>query len=82
MPESGGGQYLSRRGDFNAGSHINAFFRVHCKSAAPLGASADVKAMMAEKRQVTFFGKSVKSMYSQLVTLSTTLTWNIGAKEE
>ena len=57
VPESNGGLYLTRRGDFNAGSHINAFFRVQCKSAAPLGASADVKALMADRRQVTFFGK-------------------------
>jgi hypothetical protein len=59
VPESNGGQYLTRRGDFNAGNHINAFFRVQCKSAAPLGASADVKALMADKRHVTFFGKFV-----------------------
>lgn len=58
VPESNGGLYLTRRGDFNVASHINTFFRVHCKPSAPLGASADVKALMADKRQVTFFGKT------------------------
>ncbi len=58
VPESQGGLSLTRRGDFNAGSHINAFFRVHCKSSAPLGAASEVKALMAEKRHVTYFCKS------------------------
>ncbi len=55
-PESDGGLFLTRRGDFNVGSHVNAFLRVHCKSAASPGASNEVKALMVEKRDVTFLG--------------------------
>lgn len=57
VPESNGGLYLTRRGDFNVGAHISSFLRVRCKTSAPLGASQEIKALMAEKRHVTFFGK-------------------------
>ena len=48
VPESYGGLYLVRRGDFNSGAHINSFVRVHCKPAS----------LLSEKRHATFFGKA------------------------
>ena len=39
------------------GAHINTFMRVHCQSAAPPGSSNEMKALMVEKRDVTFFGE-------------------------
>ena len=57
VPESNGGMYLTRRGDFNAGAKISTFLRIRCKSSAPLGAPREIKALMAEKRHVTFFGE-------------------------
>lgn len=56
VPESSGGLYLIRRGDFNAGAHINCFVRVHCHSAAP----GPLGALLNEKRHATFFGEFVK----------------------
>ena len=56
VPESNGGLYLTRWGEFNAGAHINAIFRLRCRTAAPLGASQEIKALMADKRHITYFG--------------------------
>ncbi len=64
-PESDGGLYLTRRGDINVGAHVNCFLRVHCKAAAPPGASNEVKALLVEKRDVTFLGKRYSHFHLQ-----------------
>jgi len=67
LPESNGGMYLTRRGDFNAGAKISTFLRIRCKSSAPLGAPREIKALMAEKRHITFFGEG--SQFKSMVIL-------------
>ena len=58
VPESNGGQYLIRLGEINVGSHINAMFRLRCRSSAPLGAPHEMQVLMQEKRHATYFGRS------------------------
>lgn len=58
-PESNGGSFLIRRGDFNIGSLANVFLRVRCKTSAGLGASREMKIALADKRQCTFIGKYI-----------------------
>ena len=55
-PDSNGGAFLTRQADFNAGTNINVFLRIRCKTSASLGASHEIKIALADKRQCTFFG--------------------------
>ena len=45
-----------RRGDYNAGSHINVLLRLRCKTSASLGASHELKIALMDKRQCLLFG--------------------------
>ena len=56
VPESQGGMFLVRQGEFHAGTHINVFFRIRCKTSAGLGSSQEMKIALADKRHITFFG--------------------------
>ena len=43
------------------GSHVNAMFRLRCRSSAPLGVSHEMQALMQDKRHTSYFGKSCDS---------------------
>ena len=68
-PESNGGLYLVRRGEFNLGAHINVFFRIRCKTSAGLGASRELKIAFADKRHISFFGKGYRQIDLVLMCL-------------
>ena len=55
-PDSNGGAFLTRRGDFNIGSVVNAFVRIRCKSSAGIGAPSEMKIALMDKRQCIFYG--------------------------
>lgn len=72
VPDTNGGLYLTRRGDFNAGAHINVFLRVHGNSSSLPGAANHVKeALMTEKRDVTFFGIYDSFLYDVISCVGT-----------
>jgi cleavage and polyadenylation specificity factor subunit 1 len=54
-PESSGGRYLIRQGDINVGSHVNAMFRLRCRSSAPLGSPHEMQVLMQDRRHTTYF---------------------------
>ena len=55
-PDSNGGAFLTRQGDFNVGSIINTFVRIRCKSSAGLAASTEIKIALMDKRHSLFYG--------------------------
>ena len=74
VPESSGGRYLIRQGDINVGSHVNAIFRLRCRSCAPLGASHEMQVLMQDKRHTTYFGRTRVCTCSSVVEHS---VWSV-----
>lgn len=52
--ESFGGMRLLRRADFNAGAHINTFWRMPCRGSLDTGSK---KALTWDNKHITWFGK-------------------------
>ena len=53
--ESFGGMRLLRRADFNAGAHINTFWRMPCRGALDTGSK---KSLTWDNKHITWFGKT------------------------
>lgn len=52
--ESFGGMRLLRRADFNAGAHINTFWRMPCRGSLDAGSK---KSLTWDNKHITWFGK-------------------------
>uniref|UniRef100_A0A673HFA7 Cleavage and polyadenylation specificity factor subunit 1-like n=1 Tax=Sinocyclocheilus rhinocerous TaxID=307959 RepID=A0A673HFA7_9TELE len=69
--ESFGGMRLLRRADFNAGAHVNAFWRMPCRGTLD---PASKKALTWDNKHITWFGGIISLFLDSLLMLQNALT--------